>query len=142
MPLLHFLAADVAYCVNVSGVSRIIPLVSLSPSPVDEPYLVGVLNYHGTAVPVIDVNLLKGRAHRECYTRDHSIVVCQGASLFGIVCTEVVDIDDVKRGSDCPEQISPFDCVISNEQVSHKLDIDELFTSLPLPHAHGNVDSW
>lgn len=139
MPLLHFLAADVMYCLSVDSVTRIIPLVALSPSPVDESYLLGILNYHGSPVPVIDVNILKGRLHSESYSKEHSIIICQAGALFGVICTEISDIDAVEVISDVSGTSSGFDCITRQESISHRLDVNDLSATLPSLNSHGNL---
>jgi chemotaxis-related protein WspB len=55
--LLVRLAND-AYAIESGSVRRIVPFARLKPLPCDLPEVAGVLNFHGAAVPVLDLTLL------------------------------------------------------------------------------------
>lgn len=55
--LLVRLAND-AYAIEAGCVRRIVPFARLKPLPCDLPEVAGVLNFHGAAVPVLDLTLL------------------------------------------------------------------------------------
>jgi chemotaxis-related protein WspB len=60
--LLFSVGAD-RYALPARDIVEVLPLVALKRVPPAPPYLAGLLNYHGAAVPVIDLNLLmNGRA--------------------------------------------------------------------------------
>ncbi len=46
------------YALEAKDIIEVLPLVALKRVPPAPPYLAGLLNYHGTSVPVIDLNLL------------------------------------------------------------------------------------
>jgi chemotaxis-related protein WspB len=55
--LLVRLAND-AYAIEAGCVRRIVPFARLKPFPCNLPEVAGVLNFHGSAVPVLDLTLL------------------------------------------------------------------------------------
>jgi len=50
--------ADDAYAIEADCVRRIVPFARLKPLPCELPEVAGVLNFHGSAVPVLDLTLL------------------------------------------------------------------------------------
>jgi chemotaxis-related protein WspB len=66
--MLHLLVrlANDAYAIDAGRVRRIVPFARLKPLPCDLRELAGVLNFHGAAVPVLDLTLLlSGARSRE-----------------------------------------------------------------------------
>ncbi|HVE15731.1 MAG TPA: chemotaxis protein CheW [Chthoniobacterales bacterium] len=66
--MLHLLVrlGNDAYAIGTSDVRRIVPLARLKALPSDIAAIAGVLNFHGQAVPVLDLTrLLTGASSRE-----------------------------------------------------------------------------
>ncbi len=51
--LVVFLLDEQRYAVPMSAVERVVPMVAVSPLPKSPAIALGVINLHGTAIPVI-----------------------------------------------------------------------------------------
>ena len=58
MLLIKFSIGEEDYAIESSSVKAIIPLVKLKSIQCSEAYILGVINYQSTPVPVIDINIL------------------------------------------------------------------------------------
>jgi len=58
MQLLTFHVKDDRYAIKTSMIVEVLPIVKLIDLPLSEPCIAGLLNYRGTAVPVVDLNIL------------------------------------------------------------------------------------
>ena len=132
--ILRFFSAGVVYSIPVDQVTRIIHFVALQESPVDKCYIVGILNYHGVAIPVIDISMFIGRKHTESYSKDHSIIICSCGTGFGMVCSEVVDIADTNLDDPAPVSqeaaMSPIKYHLADDKISHPVDLDRVISAL------------
>jgi chemotaxis-related protein WspB len=69
--MVRFQVGDQQYAMASHHIQEILPAVDLYPIDSPRPDLAGLLNYHGTMIPVLDLNqLMKGRSsHRHFGTR-------------------------------------------------------------------------
>ncbi len=58
MLFLLFKIGDERYCLDVSRVIEVVPMVLFKKIPHAPPYLTGLFNYRGTIVPVVDLSAL------------------------------------------------------------------------------------
>lgn len=58
MLLLVFHAGGARYGLEASGIIEVIPAAALRPAPRTDGHVAGLLNYHGTIVPVLDLTAL------------------------------------------------------------------------------------
>ena len=58
MLFLLFQIRDERYCLEASRVIEVAPMVQAKPVPLAPPYVAGLINYRGAAVPVIDLATL------------------------------------------------------------------------------------
>jgi chemotaxis-related protein WspB len=76
MHVLMFPLDDERYGLDTSCIRRVLPLVELKRLAQAPKYVAGLMNYHGTSVPVIDLSLLSGGTGCEaCF--DTRIVVVE-----------------------------------------------------------------
>lgn len=69
MLLLLFHAGDTLYAIDTAQIVEIVPMVLLRKVPHVPASVVGVFNYHGSIVPVIDLSLLiQGTPCQPCYS--------------------------------------------------------------------------
>lgn len=61
MLLLLFRSADSLYALDARRIIEVVPRVEFRPIPHAPAYLLGLLNYRGRAVPVVDFDLLVGQ---------------------------------------------------------------------------------
>ena len=78
---LTFLLQDVWYAVEVSQVREILRLPALTPVTEAPHYMIGVANYRGRMLPVMDLGLRLGQPPRSYRIHDHVIVLEQGSRL-------------------------------------------------------------
>ncbi len=77
--------------IDLGSVQRVIPLTAVQPLPQGPDYLLGLLDLHGTGVPVMDLGLRLGLDEVPSYDLDTPIVICRSAGLFGgLVVKEVL----------------------------------------------------
>lgn len=98
-------------CVDISCVSKILPLMDLQEYLEGEEHLVGIMNYHGKGIPVMDLGLLLGMERKTDYTTNAVIILCvnQNAELgllvddmngqAAIMSEQVNEIKSQARGS-------------------------------------------
>ena len=83
----------------LAGVDRVIRAVAITPIPGSAPCLLGVVDVHGTVVPVYDTRRLLGLPPRALRASDH-ILLTRGAGGRGFVADEVrglLDAGDLQR---------------------------------------------
>lgn len=90
------------YAIPVKQVAEVLPLTALQKLPLAPGYIAGLLDYHGTAVPVVDLCvLLTGTRHHKVLTTRIMLIHYQhhgdSAKLLGLIAervTETLHIDD------------------------------------------------
>ena len=64
MLLLSFNIGDEKYVINTRNIIEVTPVVRLKKLPGSIKGVSGLLNYHGSSVPVVDINLLCGKTEK------------------------------------------------------------------------------
>ncbi len=62
------------YALHLSQVERVVSMVAVSPLPQTPAVVVGVINYRGSVVPVLDLRPRFGFPHREVGLTDHLLL--------------------------------------------------------------------
>ncbi len=137
--ILRFSTQDVEFSVPLYAVKHVLPLVALQVIPGSPDYLVGLMNFHGTSLPVIDMAIQLGTPQTERYTPDDAIVLCEhGAKQIGILATHITGIESVteqqlQMQSDARNASPLFLAVINTPQgTSLLLDIEHVAMSVGL----------
>ncbi|MCX4030076.1 chemotaxis protein CheW [Endozoicomonas sp. SM1973] len=131
--VLHFMVADVQCCLPVDHIKRIITLADLFKTPKAPSYMVGMLNLHGQAIPIIDPCMYLQLGTPKPYSIETTIIICRyNKHLFGIAVGQVMDIDIL--GSENLQYIeskhSPFIGTVNfNKTISFILDVKYLAQS-------------
>ena len=94
-PYLTFLLQGAWYAVEASWVREILRLPALTPLSEAPHYIIGVVNYRGHIVPVMDLGLRLGKPPRSYQTHDHVIVFEQESRLLGMVVNEVHGVQEI-----------------------------------------------
>ena len=95
--MLHFHVADTRFCVNLSQTSRVLPLVALQAIPDAPDYIAGLLNLHGTSVPVVDLIYRLNLPHKRPYKLSACIVLCQvDGKTVGLIADNVDQVGTVE----------------------------------------------
>lgn len=90
--LLVFSLAAERYGVNTTHVLGVVPVRQLTPVPCTPPVILGVLNYRGRIVPVLDVRALFDLARSSPTAEARSVVVEAGGMTFAILAETVAGI--------------------------------------------------
>ena len=87
---------DMKVCLNINSVIKIILLPSLERLPINKPYVVGMMNYAGQSIPVMDLYTLLTGARENPYTLDNPVIIVKNNELIsGIVVDEVYGIKTI-----------------------------------------------
>ncbi len=94
--VLHVKVQNAPCVISLSLVERVISLVALQPTPGAPTYLVGLMDYHGKSVPVVDLSLWFGQEDNTPYTLDTPIVICSdGQHYVGFIVDQVLHVETV-----------------------------------------------
>ncbi len=108
--------------IDLNAVERVIPLTAVQPIPQGPAYLLGLLDLHGSGVPVMDLGLRLGLNEAAPYDLDTPIVICRrGDLLAGLVAREVVgtsrlQLDDVQLEKTFAHGSPMFQAAVSTDQ--------------------------
>lgn len=112
--LLHFKIQETYACLNLKIVKKILPLLALEKIPESPDYLVGLLNFAGESVPVIDLAWRLNLMNHARYNLDTPIILCDnGTNVAGLIVDNIVGITSVskqklQKKKEFQESSSPF----------------------------------
>ncbi len=91
---------DKFYAIDLNYVTCVLPLMELQYIPGGAPFLVGLMDYHGKSIAVIDLGLWLGSNTAENYHLDTPIIVCNyGQAQIAFIVDEVMQVEMVKPGT-------------------------------------------
>ncbi len=96
-PYLTFKVQDSSYAIDVLAVQSIVWLPELTPLAESPDYVVGVVNYRGDILHVIDLDIRFGYTSLDYQTTDKVIVIKHDTVLMGIIVNEVYDIQNISE---------------------------------------------
>lgn len=151
MLLLMLRVADDLYAIRAGRVVEVVPQVPLRNLPHSPQFLVGLFDYRGCVVPVVDLGLLMGR--RACTPRlstrivvvDAAVQPSNGRHLLGLVAEQV---SDVKRFDDDQVVFPPMgleqarylgSIVRAEEGLVQVIEVDRILTDGLHDALFGNV---
>jgi purine-binding chemotaxis protein CheW len=94
-PYLTFHLQGACYAVEASRVREILRLPALTPVTEVPQYLIGIVNYRGHILPVMDLGLRLGQPPRSYQIHDHVIVLEQESRLLGMLVNEVHGVHEI-----------------------------------------------
>jgi purine-binding chemotaxis protein CheW len=94
-PHLTFLLQGAWYAVEASRVREILRLPALTPVTEVPPYIIGVVNYRGHILSVMDLSIRLGQPPRPYQICDHVIVLEQETRLLGMLVNEVHGVHEI-----------------------------------------------
>jgi purine-binding chemotaxis protein CheW len=109
-PYLTFLLQGGWYAVEASHVREILRLPGLTPVSEAPHYIIGVMNYRGHIVPVMDLAIRLGQSPWAYRIHDHIIVLQLQSVLLGLIVNEVQGVHEIlidTRGTPVPFAGSP-----------------------------------
>ena len=97
--LLTFTAGDEQYGFNILDVADIIEIPELTKIPTAPPFISGLMNHRGKAVPVMDLRMRLGKPEGEY--DDHSCVIVLEINTMqcGLIVDRVSDVESVAAGA-------------------------------------------
>jgi purine-binding chemotaxis protein CheW len=94
-PYLTFCLQGACYAVEASQVREILRLPALTPITEAPRYIIGIVNYRGHILPVMDLGLRLGQPPRPYQIHDHVIVLEQESRLLGVLVNEVYGVHEI-----------------------------------------------
>lgn len=99
-----FSVGSARYAVDLAAVVRIVPLAALTPLPAAAPEVAGLLDFHGSAIPVIDLNRLEFGSECPALIGTRIVLVRRRTAdgskqIFGLLASRV-DIKDMDQAKD------------------------------------------
>lgn len=102
-----FRLADKTYALPLTTVAQIIPMVTITPLPHAPQAVEGVMNFHGDAVPVIDLRRCLGMPEATPNLHTPIILAMVQGRTLGLIVDEVLGIVSVPR-----ERVAALDDVL------------------------------
>jgi chemotaxis signal transduction protein len=98
--LLYFVVQKCNFCLSLESVVKVIPLIYTEAIPGSPNYLVGLMNFSGESIALIDLALALGIKHESHYTLNTPILLCHhGEQKIGIIIDKVIDVIEVEKSS-------------------------------------------
>lgn len=98
--LLYLVVAGHRFCLRLTDVERLLPLMQIQRVPEGPEHLLGVMNLRGEAVPVLDLARRLNLAAASDYRLDTPVVLAAIGNLrAGLVVDEVVGVRSVPRSA-------------------------------------------
>lgn len=127
------------YCLDVSQVIEVTPLVSLRKLPFAPPYVAGLMNYRGDIAPVIDLSILLGQSlSRPLFSTRIVLVHFKGADkathLLGLMAEKATETISRREEDFKPTGIAIGDArflgkVVSDERgMIQRLETEQMLT--------------
>ncbi len=113
------------YAIDLIFVECVLPLTALQPIVNSADYLMGLMDYRGKSIPVIDLGLWLGMKSTESYNLDTPIIVCKNGQkqtafvVSDVLQVEVIDPDSIKTKNTFEESNTHFEAAVNLK--SHKV---------------------
>lgn len=112
------------YAIDLIFVECVLSLTALQPSANSADYLIGLMDYRGKSIPVIDLGLWLGMKPTKPYNLDTPVIVCKNGQkqtafvVSDVMQVEVVDPDSIKTQNTFEESNVHFEATVNLK--SHK----------------------
>jgi purine-binding chemotaxis protein CheW len=94
-PYLTFRLQGICYAVEASRAREILRLPALTPVTEAPQYIIGIVNYRGHILPVMDLGIRLGLPPQSYQIHDHVIVLEQESRLLGMLVNEVHGVYEI-----------------------------------------------
>ena len=138
--LVTFRLEQQIYALPIEPIQQIIEMVTVTPVPQVKDMIEGVINFHGTPVPVVSLRRQLDMPRAQLQLHTHIILVTISRRLVGLIVDEVLDVLNLLEGQIIPpqqvmpEQIGAAPTLRGLIQLGEKtilcLDIDHIFDGL------------
>ena len=136
---------DVRFGIPTLDVKEVVRAASLGDAPARFPNMMGMLNYRGQVLGVLELSCLRGGTHRELTPHAHLISLQAGGLLFALrvdQATEIMTWTDGEEPTDKPGSVGDsVDDTLNAIAHPHLgmvrlLDTSELWSELHLEKSH------
>jgi purine-binding chemotaxis protein CheW len=121
---------------DLDHIEKVLPLVSLETVPGSPGYVVGLMNYSGKSIFVVDLALRLGFSRHKRYSLDTPIILCKNnIDQTAIVVDKVIGLSVVKKEllqvkDKYKENKSPIDAVVEiNSRLVFMINIPEILSA-------------
>lgn len=97
MTLVIFSLENICYSLDVMNVEEVVPLPSITPLASLPPFICGMVNLRGSAVPIINLRKRFGLKNRPDELDDQVIFVKFHDSITGLIVDKVLSVEDVSE---------------------------------------------
>ncbi len=134
--VLRLLIKQTHLCLPLDQVQKILPLMMLEAIPHSPPDIVGLLNFAGKSIPVIDLGVRLGYERDQPYSLDAPLILCvNDQDNLALIVDQVLGLADLAAESLQMQkqfQSSPFlGSVAIDKQLSFILNVKRLFKLTP-----------
>ncbi len=108
LQLVFFVIEGQRYALHLSDVERVLPMVAVSPLPKAPAITLGVINVHGTVVPVVDIRRRFGFPPRDFDVSSHLLVARTRRRSLALPVDQVLGVNEVGPGAvTSPDAVLP-----------------------------------
>lgn len=120
-------ACDIKVCIDVRTVLKVIMLPYLEHSPIKAQGLVGILNYSGHNINVVDLYALLTGNRKKRYSLDNSVVIIGNDEvILGLIVDEIYEVKEID-----PNKVEfKVDSKLDELVIGTAIFNDEIFTLL------------
>jgi purine-binding chemotaxis protein CheW len=112
---------DAQCVIDLALVERVISIVALKPLPGAPSHLVGLLDYHGESIPIVDLGMWLGQVNNTPYTLDTPMVLCSdGQHKVGFIVDQVLHVETISDAT--LQMVSTFEDASSPFLAALKLE--------------------
>lgn len=83
------------YALHLRTVERVLPMAEVSPLPKAPPITLGVINFHGTVIPILDIQRRFGFPPRDYGLTAHLLVARTSRRMLAVPVDEVLEVREV-----------------------------------------------
>jgi len=134
LQVMQFQIHDVNVCIDLQYIKKVLPLPLLETVPASQSYLVGLMNFSGKSIPVIDLAWRLELIREVPYSIDTPILLCtDGKQEVGLIVDKIlglasVDASCIQVQNEFTTSESPFLATILLEsKLTLLLDINYVF---------------
>ena len=113
------------YAIDLMFVECVLPLTALQPVANGADYLIGLMDYRGKSIPVIDLSLWLGMLPTKPYNLDTPVIICKSGQkrtafvVSDVMQVEVIDPDSIKTQNTFEKNSAHFEATVNLK--SHKV---------------------
>ena len=87
-----FLINDQQYAITIESIIQIVRAVEVTIVPQAPPFIMGVIDYHGQIIPVMNIRYCRGLESKEVNVNDRFLILQTPKRIVAIVVDEIKDV--------------------------------------------------